>query len=531
MLSAPPSSPGRALTMDHSATRLSRSLRRTSRRRASSRRPPLTVAAALLAEDQGGLVTGQMVGPFRIAELLATGGMGEVYLADDMRLGRKVALKLLPPQFTVNADRVRRFEQEARAASALNHPNIVTIHEIGQTDSLHFIATEFVDGETLREHTANTRMTIGEVLDVATQVASALSAAHEAGIVHRDVKPENIMLRRDHLVKVLDFGLAKLAPHQALAVVPQALAESPVKTNPGVVMGTVGYMSPEQAKGEQVDERTDIFSFGVVVYEMIAGSTPFAGDSIAETFANLINAEPQPFSRFAANVPDVLQRIVAKMLSKNKDERYQTMKGLLADLKDLLDNLKSQGILDKSHVSEEENRTEKSAVSTGEAKDLTLQEFTEQTAKLKAVWTNPVIERKPKYRALIAVNLILAVALAGIGYGLYRYVKGSQSPLVFRAGQVTRLTSSGRVETIVISPDGNFTIYAQEENSGRQSLWMQHIGSESNVQIVASSDIEYRELNITPDGNSIYYIDENDQSTKFRSWAARRKNCRRFVTE
>ena len=469
--------------------------------------PASDVAAALLAEDQPGLVTGQMVGPFRIAELLARGGMGEVYLADDMRLGRKVALKLLPPQFTVNAERVRRFEQEARSASALNHPNIVTIHEIGQTDFLHFIATEFVDGETLREHLANTQMTIGEVLDLATQVASALSAAHEAGIVHRDVKPDNIMLRRDHLVKVLDFGLAKLAPHP-LAVVPQAPAESSVKTNPGVVMGTVGYMSPEQAKGERVDERTDIFSFGVVVYEMIAGSTPFAGDSISETFANLINAEPQPFSRFAANVPDELQRIVAKMLSKNKDERYQTMKGLLADLKDLLDNLKSQGILDKSHVSEKENRSEKSAVSTGEAKDLILQELTERTAKLKAVWTNPVIERKPKYRTLIAVNLILAVAVAGIGYGLYRYVKGSQSPLVFRAGQVTRLTSTGRVKTTVVSPDGNFTIFAQEENAGQQSLRMQHIGSGSNVQIVPPSNIEYRMLNITPDGNSIYYVDE-----------------------
>ncbi len=306
--------------------------------------PASDLAAELLAEDQPGLLAGQMVGHFKIADVLASGGMGEVYLADDTRLGRKVALKLLPPQFTINADRVRRFEQEARAASALNHPNIVTIHEIGQTDSLHFIATEFVAGETLREHMANTRMTIGEVLDVAAQVASALAAAHEAGIVHRDIKPENIMLRRDGILKVLDFGLAKLAPHQALLVDQQAPTRSVVNTNPGVVMGTVGYMSPEQARGAEVDARTDVWSLGVVLYEMATGRAPFEGETPSHVIVSIMESEPPPLVR-NAEVPGELERIVAKALSKERGERYQTAGDLALDLKSLRRELEVESLM------------------------------------------------------------------------------------------------------------------------------------------------------------------------------------------
>ncbi len=298
--------------------------------------PASDVAAGLLAEDQAGLMAGQMVGHFRIADVLAAGGMGEVYLADDTRLGRQVALKLLPSQFTVNAERVRRFGQEARAASALNHPNIVTIHEIGQTDSLHFIATEFVDGETLREHMAKTRMTIGEVLDVAAQVASALSAAHAAGIVHRDIKPENVMVRRDRIVKVLDFGLAKLTPQQAVAVDPQGTTKAMVRTHPGMIMGTLGYMSPEQARGAEVDARTDIWSLGVVLYEMVAGQQPFDGPTPTDVIISIAEREPVPLARYAPEVPIQLERIVKKALAKDRERRYQTAKDLLIDLKSLM---------------------------------------------------------------------------------------------------------------------------------------------------------------------------------------------------
>src|SRR5215472_11611870 len=214
--------------------------------------PASDVAAELLGEGQPALVVGQTTGPYRIVELLGTGGMGEVYLAEDSRLSRKVALKLLPHHFTINADRVHRFEQEARAISALNHPNIVTIHEIGRLNGLSFIVTEFVEGQTLRQVMLETELSLGEALELGVQVASALDAAHMAGIVHRDIKPENIMVRRDGYVKVLDFGLAKLG-ERADPVTNEGSTQGMVNTNPGLVMGTVSYMSPEQARGGDVD--------------------------------------------------------------------------------------------------------------------------------------------------------------------------------------------------------------------------------------------------------------------------------------
>jgi len=299
--------------------------------------PATDLAAGLLAGRRSTLSAGQAVGPYKILSLLGEGGMGEVYLAQDMRLGRQVALKRLPAQFTIDPDRVHRFEQEARAVSALNHPNIVTIHEIGESNSLHFITTEFIDGETLRQHLSGAPMNLDEVLDVATQIASALQAAHEAGIVHRDVKPENIMLRRDGLVKVLDFGLAKLEPHQTL-VNPQALNGSAVKTNPGVVMGTVHYMSPEQARGAEMDARTDIWSLGVVLYEMVAGRTPFKGETSSHVIVSILESEPRPLSR-EVEAPVELERIISKALSKERAERYQTAGDMALDLKNLREEL------------------------------------------------------------------------------------------------------------------------------------------------------------------------------------------------
>ena len=377
--------------------------------------PASDVAAELLAEAQPGLLAGQMVGHFRIAKVLATGGMGEVYLADDTRLGRKVALKLLPPQFTVNTDRVRRFGQEARAASALNHPNIVTIHEIGQTDSLHFIATEFVDGETLREHMANVQMKLDEVLNIATQIASALAAAHATRIVHRDIKPENVMIRPDGYVKVLDFGLAKLVEPKNKSTF--GLKDS-TQSATGLILGTVNYMSPEQAKGERVDERTDIFSFGVVLYEMIAGRTPFVGDSISETFANLINAEPQPLSGIAASVPDELKRIVAKTLRKNKEERYLTMKDALNDLK----VLEVEARL-KQSLSADANSRGATTKNGGQVAIRTVQETAARTAYISLARPTSsakyLINGISRHRrgALVAAAMVLA--LSAVAYFFY----------------------------------------------------------------------------------------------------------------
>jgi len=278
---------------------------------------------------------------YEIRSRLGAGGMGEVYLAQDTRLERNVALKILPEDVAGDPDRMKRFVQEAKTASGLNHPNIITIYEIDQSAAISFIAAEFVDGATLRERLREQRLSIAEVLNVAVQIATALSAAHASSIVHRDIKPENIILRGDGIAKVLDFGLAKLTGEGSPELVDgQASTRAHVKTDSGVVMGTACYMSPEQARGQRVDARTDIFSLGVVLYEMLTGRLPFEGSSIYEIVAAILSdREPQPLSRFSPGVPGELERIVGKALRKNRDERYQTIKDLLLDLQSLRQHL------------------------------------------------------------------------------------------------------------------------------------------------------------------------------------------------
>lgn len=281
------------------------------------------------------LLANTTISHYRILSRIGAGGMGEVYLAEDIRLGRKVALKILNADLTRHEDRVRRFEQEARAASGLSHPNILTIFDIGKEDSTHFIATEFIDGQTLRSALTRARMKLGEVLDISLQAAGALAAAHAAGIIHRDIKPENIMVRPDGLVKVLDFGLAKLIETQAPSADSGAQTVARANTDPGTVMGTAAYMSPEQARGQTVDARTDTFSLGVVIYEMIAGRAPFEGETASHIIVSILEKEPAPLTRSSPDTPSELERIVTKALSKDKDERYQTVKDLLIDLKRL----------------------------------------------------------------------------------------------------------------------------------------------------------------------------------------------------
>ncbi|HEX5734917.1 MAG TPA: protein kinase [Blastocatellia bacterium] len=287
------------------------------------------------------LEIGTVIVHYRILSSLGAGGMGEVYLAEDTRLGRKVALKLLPASFVKNADRLRRFEQEARAASALNHPNIITIHDIGKSDSTHFIATEYIEGETLRQRlAARPRLQLLEILDIGIQVAGALAAAHAAGIVHRDIKPENVMLRPDGYVKVLDFGIAKLTDKfiEQESTNPDSLdMDAPtlavVQTESNVILGSPSYMSPEQARGQKLDARTDIFSLGVMIYEMIAGRKPFLGDTVVDIVASILNQHPDPLSVHSPEVPDRIDRIVARAMSKDKDDRYQTAREFLIALK------------------------------------------------------------------------------------------------------------------------------------------------------------------------------------------------------
>ena len=291
------------------------------------------------------LVPNSTLAHYLIIRKLGSGGMGEVYLARDTKLERSVAIKLLPARYTEDPDRVRRFGQEAKAASALNHPNIIVIHEIGEFDGLHFIVTEFVEGRTLRQQMTGLQK-LPVVLDVVIQVAGALAAAHAAGIVHRDVKPENIMLRSDGYVKVLDFGLAKLTEPQFSGTEAPTIAR--VDTETGTVMGTARYMSPEQARGLKVDARSDVFSLGVVLYEIIAGQPPFSGESNADVIASILEKDPPPLARFSPEAPEALERIIAKALRKDFEERYQTIKDLLIDLKDLKQEIEFSAKLARS---------------------------------------------------------------------------------------------------------------------------------------------------------------------------------------
>src|SRR5262245_13778191 len=302
--------------------------------------PAIEIAARAMAgephieasnKSMWSLIAGSQIGAYRLLEPLGRGGMGEVYLALDTRLGRKVAVKSLRAEFTTDAERLRRFEQEARAASALNHPNIITIHEIGETDSIHYIVTEYVEGETLRQRLTSApqiRLKLSETIGIAAQIAAALAAAHEAGIIHRDIKPENVMVRRDGIVKVLDFGLAKLTEPSSPAVSTQATTLARNRTDTGMVMGTPRYMAPEQARGEKVDARADIFSFGVVIYEMIAGRAPFTGATASDCIAAILKEEPPELSETNQKVTPQLEKIVRRCLEKNPERRFQSASDL-----------------------------------------------------------------------------------------------------------------------------------------------------------------------------------------------------------
>ena len=287
------------------------------------------------------LEPGTRLGRYEIHSLLGAGGMGEVYLAKDTRLDRKVALKVLPPAVAADPDRMARFAREARTASGLNHPNILTIHEIDQSDSIAFIVTEFIDGSTLRDRLRAQAIPAPEALGVTVQIAAALAAAHANGIVHRDIKPENVIIRSDGIVKVLDFGLAKLtADGSPEGLDGETRTRARLDTASGLVMGTATYMSPEQARGQDVDARSDIFSLGVVLYELLTGRLPYDGSSIYEVMAAVLSdREAPPLSRYSSGMPAELERIVAKALRKNREERYQTAKDLLLDLQSLRQRL------------------------------------------------------------------------------------------------------------------------------------------------------------------------------------------------
>ncbi|HYH85445.1 MAG TPA: FlgO family outer membrane protein [Pyrinomonadaceae bacterium] len=376
------------------------------------------------------------LGHYEVHSLLGAGGMGEVYLAHDTQLKRKVALKVLPANLINNRERLRRFKQEARAASALNHPNIITIHEIGISGDTHFIATEFIDGESLRQRMRREGVKLGEALEISVQAASALTAAHETGIIHRDIKPENIMLRRDGYGKVLDFGLAKLTEKSPAHQSSDSDAPTLLQTDPGTVMGTVAYMSPEQARGKEVDARTDIFSLGVVLYEMATRKLPFKGETTSDLIAAILKSEPVLPSSFNREIPAELERIILKSLAKDREERYQTARDLLIDLKALKQDLEFRNKLERTAPpNREEAKTQIFGATTAGGPHT--------TSSAEYV----VSGIKNHKRSLAIILSVLVLAAAGFGYWFY----------------ANRTANTKQIESIAVLPFQNGSGNAENE--------------------------------------------------------------------
>jgi serine/threonine protein kinase/Tol biopolymer transport system component len=374
---------------------------------------------------------GETIGPYEVLSQLGSGAMGVVYLAQDAELGRKIALKLLPSQFTNDKDRLRRFQQEARAASALNHPNILTVHEVKQQDGLHYIATEFVDGVTLRQHMQARRLTLDEVLNIAIQVAGALQAAHAAGIAHRDIKPENIMIRSDGYIKVLDFGLAKLTENE--------LSPASAETNPGIVMGTPRYMSPEQARGLDVDLRTDIFSLGTVIYELVTGKLPFEGETTSDVIAALIKDEPESMRTSVPELPVEFEQVVSKALVKDRGLRYQTIGEFLSALQQLRDEIKLGAL-----VLTNDGSLDAQTIRTRTATDPQAKQKTERVSLSKG-WT-----------LTIALGLIVIVGVLTILSFRRRSPSLNSPPLKQTITAASPLTNrSGFISAARFAPDGS----------------------------------------------------------------------------
>ncbi|HKZ03330.1 MAG TPA: protein kinase, partial [Pyrinomonadaceae bacterium] len=452
------------------------------------------------------------LGRYEIRSLLGKGGMGEVYLARDTELERTVAVKILNAELASNQLRMARFVQEAKTASALNHPNILTIYEIGGTDSTRFIATEFIDGVTLREHLAKSALKITDVLKIATQVASALAAAHSAGIVHRDIKPENIMVRSDGYIKVLDFGLAKLTERYAARRSADSEASTLVETGPGVVMGTSTYMSPEQARGTQVDERSDVFSLGVVLYEMVAGRRPFEGATASDVMAAILEREPVPLKVCVPTTPSELERIVRKALAKDVEERYQTIKDMAIDLRRLKRELDLGTEIERYAQSVS---TGDQALPVGSGGTQAIAGNTQSAAKVSTADSVPTsssieyivseIKRHKKGAALAGV--ILVVALAAVGLGAYKLYTHSPTTVgaAFENVKVTRVTATGRARVAAISPDGKYVVYSEQDGQ-KQSLLVKQLATGSTVQIVPPAEVGYWGLTFSNDSNYVYYV-------------------------
>ena len=434
---------------------------------------------------------GRAVGHYRVLEKLGGGGMGVVYKAEDTTLGRLVALKFLPPDSLEDQQALDRFQREARAAAALNHPNICTIHQIGEYEGQPFIAMELLEGKTLRHVLQAKPPSVEQVLEWSIQIADALDEAHGAGIVHRDIKPANLFVTRRGAIKILDFGLArkthtrKLAAGSPLSAQATASLSEEHLTSPGQALGTVAYMSPEQARGEELDTRTDIFSFGAVLYEMATGRPPFTGGTTAVVFDAILHRAPVSLLRLNPEAPVELERIVNKALEKDRRLRYQTVSDMAVDLKRLKREIDSSG------------HQQLAALSVSQP-DIVGRGGIPSSGRI-------LIAGAKRHRfAIAACSAVLLLATLAVAFAVYRWTSGHASPLDLQNMRISRLTENGKAIIATISPDGRYVVYVLAEGE-KQSLWIRQVAAESGVQIVAAGLMEFVGLTFSHDGNFVYF--------------------------
>ncbi len=440
-------------------------------------------------------LVGKSILHYTVVKKLGSGGMGVVYEAEDSRLGRLVALKFLPTELERDAHALERFKQEARAASALNHPNICTIYAIEECDGQHFIAMELLEGQSLDTKIDGHPLSLDKILDISTQITDALDVAHGKGIVHRDLKPANIFLTTRGQAKILDFGLAKLthARRGALETVAgNAVTSAPLMlTSPGTAVGTVAYMSPEQARGEELDGRSDLFSLGGIIYEMATGKIPFEGNTSAVIFQGILGCAPRPPAELNPGIPYKLEEIIDKALEKDLDLRYQSAAEMRADLKRLKRDGSSQTSRAVAAVS---GSTPAAARTSGIDRDM------EDARSAK--------ERRRRSGAFLVLAASLLMIGVG-GYGLYNIFlrwRGDFGPIPFQNMAMEKLTTSGHVVLATISPDGKYVVNVADEGQGQQSLWMRHVATGSNAQIKAANEVAYRGLTFSPNGDFLYFV-------------------------